>query len=343
MGVEERDALFEILSGKEPDELRPEKKNGSSYGYAIQNDLVQVLLKSTKYVRSESSVMRFDVAAYIPKDQRVGFQEDTQISCSKKFNRNHCRLLWESFREETMIPNEQYMEECRIAREKAEADGDKYHWISLDSIHQYRLGEESWKWDEPDMYNSLKDCCKCPNEEDCPTLMKEQEEAKLESENGLFLTGLHLFEIKSDLDVEHRLVHQLPSMYGLANYAWLVLGEKWETPVWLPPWIGVLRYKEEDHSFKVERKTHLINELPAMHTHWMKAHGVTEGLRPSILRHLFYKWSINSMFGWADQEIVLDMTHELQELCKINKWGKRVSPDTLQKKLVFNQSLEEFA
>ena len=324
------------------EELRPIKKNGSSYGYAIQNDLVQLLYKSTKFVKAESSVMRFDLAAYIPKGQRVGFQEDLQKPCTEKFNRNHCRLLWQAVREEAKVPEEQYQAELKKVRDEAEAKGER-GWGLTDSVHPYRLGDLSWKWHEPEMWNSVKDCCKCPNEDDCPTLAKELEEARQESEKGLFLTGLHLFEVKSDMDVEHRLTHQLPAMYGLADYAWLVLGEKWEVPAWLPPWIGVLRYKESDHSFLVERKSKLIKELPAMHIHWLKAHGVSEGLRPSILRHLFYKWSINSMFGWENNMIVLDMTPELQELCKINKWGKRVEMGALQKKLVFDKSLEEFA
>ena len=325
------------------EDFRPVKKNGSSYGYAIQNDLVQLLLKSTNFVRTESSIMRFDVATYIPKGQRVGFQEDSQKTCSQKFNRSHCRLLWEAIREEAQVPNEQYMEECRVAREKAEANGE-HAWGLLDKIHQYRIAEDSWKWDEPDMWNSVKDQCKCPNEDDCPTLMKELEEAKQESEKGLFLTGLHLFEVKSDMDVEHRLTHQLPAMYGLADYAWLVLGENREVPAWLPPWIGILRYKESDHSFVAERKSRLTKGLPAMHGHWLKAHGVTEGLRPSTLKSLFYKWCINSMFGWQDNIVVLDMTPELRDLCKISKWGKKVEMEAVQKRILeIDKSLEEFA
>jgi len=79
-----------------------------------------------------------------------------------------------------------------------------------------------------------------------------------------------------------------------------------------------------------------------MHIHWLKAHGVSESLRPSILRTLFYKWSINSMFGWENNMIVLDMTPELRELCKINKWGKKVEMDVLQKKILEDKPLEEF-
>lgn len=320
------------------EDCRPLKKNGSSYGYAIQSDLSQLLSKSTPFVKTESSILRFDVAAYIPKDQRIGFHEDIQIACPKKFNRNHCRLMWQAIRDEAKVPNEQYYAECEEARKKAEAEG-KGTWRVTESITQYRLGVQGWKWDEPDMWNSVKEECRCYNDEDCPTLVETREAATKEAEKGVFLDGLHLFEIKSDMDVEHRLTHQLPGMYGLADYAWLVLGENREIPPWVPPWIGILWYNEEDHSFEIDRKARLTKSLPAMHGRWLMAHGVAESLEPHDLQTLFYKWCINSMFGWGNNVIVLDMTPELTKLCKVSKWGKRVDVALMQEKLL---SIEEY-
>ena len=49
------------------------------------------------------------------------------------------------------------------------------------------------------------------------------------------------------------------------------------------------------------------------------------------------------MFGWENNMIVLDMTPELQELCKVSKWGKKIEMDALQKKLLgFDKPLDAF-
>lgn len=312
------------------------RKAKVSNGSDIQGRLHDLLLKSTPYVKTESSVMRFDLAAYISRDIRVGFATDPQLRCSQRFRGNHCKLKWEAMREEAVLSNEE--RETLTAEAIKGIDRETNHhayYQALDKVPGFILGDRGWIWDNH-LYNATEKECRCDNNEDCPTWLEQYNKEKRELAKGIYLPGLHLFEIKSDLDSYTRLVHQLPAMYGIADYAWLVLGEKQEIPAWLPPWIGVLRFVERGKKFRVERKEHIEKGLPSLHVRWLQEHDTSTTLSPRIIRDLLKKWSINAMFGWDAECVVVDMTPELMELGKISKWCKKEIDDlgTVQKTLI---------
>ena len=321
------------------------RKAKVSNGSQIQSRLYDLLLKSTPYVKVESSVMRFDLAAYIPRDIRVGFKTDPQLRCSSRFRGKHCELKWDAMREEAALSNEEHEALLLKATEGIDREANyRAYYEARDKVPQFILGDRGWAWDNH-LYNATEKECRCDNNEDCPTWLEQYKKEERELAKGIYLPGLHLFEIKSDLDSYTRLVHQLPAMYGIADYAWLVLGEKQEIPTWLPPWIGVLRFIEKGKKFQVERKEHIEKGLPSLHPRWLKEHDTSTTLRPSTLRELFKKWSINAMFGWEAEAVVVDMTPELMELAKISKWCKKEIEDlgTVQKTLIDWVSLPEAA
>lgn len=312
------------------------RKAKVSNGSDIQSRLYDLLKKSTPYVKTESSVMRFDLAAYIPREIRVGFEKDPQLRCSHRSRGKHCELKWEAMREEAQLTHEDYQARVVKATKGIEKEKNIHAWYQVeDKVPRYVLGDRGWQW-ENHLYNATEKECRCDNNEDCPTWLDQYNKEKRELAKGIYLPGLHLFEVKSDLDSYARLVHQLPPMYGIADYAWLVLGEKQEIPAWLPPWIGVLRFIEKGKKFKVERKEHIEKGLPSLHPRWLQEHDTSTTLRPSTLRELFKKWSINAMFGWEAEAVVVDMTPELMELGKISKWCKKEIDDlgTVQKTLI---------
>lgn len=280
--------------------------------------------------------MRFDLAAYIPHNIRVGFQKDPQLRCSQRFRGTHCQLKWEAMREEAELPHEEHEALLFEATKDIDQTANLHaYYQARDKVPGFILGDKGWHWDNH-LYNATEKECRCDNSEDCPTWLEQYNKEKRELAKGIYLPGLHLFEIKSDLDSYARLVYQLPPMYGIADYAWLVLGEKQEIPPWLPPWIGVLRFIEKGKKFKVERKEHIEKGLPSLHPRWLQEHDTSTTLRPRTLRELLKKWSINTMFGWQAEGVVVDMTPELMELSKVSKWCKREAEDfpTVQKTLI---------
>jgi hypothetical protein len=276
------------------------------------------------------------MAAFIPEGEHVGFFERPETYCWRKMDRYYCQEMYGALTEEAEVPHEERERRSKegLSTEQL-ADYEEHHWRYMDKIPRYELGSKTYK-DVGHLWTAWKDLCRCDDPHNCPTWRKMRKEQLKERKDGLNLPGLHLFEVKSDKDNYTRLVHQLPSMFGLADYAWLVLGEKQEIPAWLPPWIGVLRFTEKKKRFDLEVRAKLIHKLPVMYRHVLGPHDTAQSLQPYIVKALWRKWTINSLFWFQTQQIVLDMTNELKALGQVSKWVKTQGIDlnTVQKSLV---------
>jgi hypothetical protein len=142
-----------------------------------------------------------------------------------------------------------------------------------------------------------------------------------------------VFEVKSDGDNHSRLVHQIPQMIFIADYAWLVLGEHQEIPSWLPPFIGIMRFNETSETFAIERMVRLIERTPIQHWQVLEDHEYPIGLHAGAVLRMNQKWIINALFRWKHGELIVDMSDEIDS---IMEWVKKVGaklPKTEQRSL----------
>jgi hypothetical protein len=299
-----------------------------THGDGIQKALVEELKKSTPYVRAEPSACRFDCVAYIPDKLLIGKKDKPQLACVHRYRRFYCYLQWEALREEASISGE---EEKALESAWLKEHPTEREWTAHYRIPHYRLGDKSFS--EPHhLWASFREVCRCDENPDCPSFNENYQELH-EKYHGHFANGLHVFEIKSDGDDHSRLVYQIPQMIFLADYAWLVLGEKQEIPTWLPPFVGIMRFNEEDKNFSIERIVTLIDRTPTQYWQVLEDHGYPTGLNADDVLSLNQKWIINAIFRWKHKELVVDMTEELEN---IMEWMKQVGskiPATKQKSL----------
>ena len=270
--------------------------------------LVEQLSKITVFVSTESSVLKYDLAVFIPEDIRIPWKKKAILMCPHRYGKVRCGLMVDALKDEADMPLDEYHE----YREKVYAEGGKYS-----DLKRYILGDQGWHH-LGDLLDEFSEQLIC-EPSDCPTYLRILGDRQAEFDKGLFLPGLHLFEAKSDTDNHSRLVHQLPQMYGLADYVWLVLGEKQWVPSWLPPFVGVLRY-EGSKSFRLEKSGKQIDHYPAMHMAVLEDHGISKDLKPWMVKDLLRKWCINSMFRWKIGQCPLDMTEDVKRLATIKKY-----------------------
>lgn len=278
----------------------------------IQNLLVEELKRSTIFVRTEPSECRFDCAAYVSEKLVIGTAKKPQLSCHEKFDRYFCRLLWDAYRDEAEIPGE----EREALKVKAAGDlkpGDYGYWSKVGNVPEYRLGRKTYG-DSTGLWLAVRDECRCPEDEDCPTFAEQYEKHLASLKEGRYAPGLHLFEIKSDGDNHSRLVHQIPQMLMIADYVWLVLGEKQPVPDWLPPFVGILRFRDGTKDFGIERIVHLVKKEPKRHWQTIADQDFLGSLPADALSELLRKWAINGLFRWEKGNVVLDMTKEIGEV-----------------------------
>jgi hypothetical protein len=299
-------------------------KLGLKPGDVINKHLEELLKTCTPYVRTEASVVcRFDVIAYIPNGKLFPINKSQALMthCYHKFRRNHCLSKWEEIRAQAKMEFRDYK--------------------------RYFLYEDKEYEEDTALWMHVKDRCLC-DPSNCKTL---EEDIKRWTENRKkygFMEGLHIFETKSNKDDFSRLDYQIPRMLWVADYVWLVLGQYQPIPMWLPPYIGVIRHYNKDNTFEIERMSGINpHELQypncnnsVLDDHYCNIRGLKS--KPTALfRNLLRKWQINSLFRWMfEGQIVCDMTEELRQLQSLANEVKEKTPEVFQKEVA--KTLMEF-
>lgn len=313
-------------------------KEKSSYGDEIQAALYDLLCKMTPYVKVEAQDRKFDILAYLPdciqnceglKKKRT--KKPTDITCYFRFRRTHCRRKFD-----------------KIAVE---------HKISGRNIYDLTYAYKGKQYRDDGLWNAIKKECHC-DKEDCEHFKKElgwMQKSWREANKHLSIPiGLHTFEIKSDYDNHTRLEEQMPRALRVADYAWLVVGQKQTAPEWIPPYVGLLQYNEKKNNFKMLRRPKTLRVSFTYYRHVLSGEKFSAKrtdpmgafLYGHIFSHLIQKWFINSTFYWDHECIIIDMTDELDHLAKTAHWVKTKreeieDPKTIQKKLITGEYLEE--
>lgn len=121
--------------------------------------------------------------------------------------------------------------------------------------------------------------------------------------------GIHLFEIKSNRDTMSRFGFQLPHYCLLGDYIWLVIENK-KIPMWLPPFVGVIRYT--NNTLTINREAMKIERTPRL------SKRVIQSADPTVVAirncNFFLKflraWFINSIFQIENNgNNLIEMSH----------------------------------
>ena len=107
--------------------------------------------------------------------------------------------------------------------------------------------------------------------------------------------GLHLLEIKTNRDSLKRFGYQLPHYCLFGDYVWLII-ETQKIPLWVPPFVGVIRFSCDEVS--VEREAMKISRVPHLNQRVIKSCNpsvIHAGDCGNFLRFL-RAWFINSIF-----------------------------------------------
>ena len=313
---------------EEAEELDPNKV---PLGSDIQRALRDECLKCTPYVKMESGVAtRFDLAMYLPEPLEFISDPPKEAHCWQKFRRAYCKKRWRDVVGKYAIPED---ERQRRYEEKKKEGGRNF----IESPPLYRYNNKEYKY-EDDFWksNAKKEIALC-DQDNCEWWVERQKEVKESRKEYGFLNGLHLFEIKSDKDDHSRLIHQIPNIIAVADYVWLVLGENQETPTWLPPFISVMRYR--NNKFEIERHHKIAIAQPPMYRHSFKDQGYTiENHEEYAFCRLMRDWSINSMFRFMfEGQILIDMSEDIQKLMaflrRAEKCKTKIDKENFQRKL----------
>lgn len=312
----------------------------ASTGDVIQRHLLKQLQKCTPYVRSEASMIcRYDMAMYIPEMHSPPFEmpEDNKNHCYRLMKRNYCDEKWVEKKNELRIPHEE--RQHRVDEIKKEVPDKIFIW---DDVPHFRNNGKEYKTDNG-LFKAVKEECKC-DPDGCEHYAKQLDREKKHRESYGFMHGLHLFEVKADMDNHKLLTHQIPNMLSFGNYIWLVLGENQKVPEWLPPYISILRFVEKGKKFKVERHNRIEIKQPIMYRHVLDNQDIPVKIENKELyafSRLVYKWKLNSLFHFQNQEnSIMDMGSELQELLKfLRRFDKK---NEKERERHFQKSLKQF-
>ena len=318
--IEDVDELWEDFDWDELELNTSEKriKEGVPIGSDIQRVLRDKCMMVSPYVRVESGTnTRFDLVMYLPKRMPFIADKPDDYHCWHKFRRIYCKKLWDKMKNEYEIPKEErdkrYEIEKKKAEEEAEREGRRFYGIG-NSIPIYRYNETEYMYSE-DFWrsNAKKDIALC-DQPNCEWFKNKVEREKKEREEFGFMNGLHIFEVKSDKDKHDLLIHQIPNMTAIADYVWLVLGEKQTIPEWLPPYISVMRFKKG--KFKIEYHYKIEITQPPMYHHVLKVYEKKiENSELNAFARLVRKWKINSMFHFMfEGNKVIDMEDDIRKL-----------------------------
>jgi len=290
----------------------------SPSGIDIQRALLRELKSCSPYLKKEA--FKFDVALYIPKGGEFIVDDPKDFHCWHKFRRIYCKKKWGEVYGEYVIPEDERNERLvELKKTKPHAWGIEIPQFRYKG-KEYLREEDFWK------SNAKKDLAIC-NQPDCIWIDDIVKSNNLMKEFGFKddMSGLHLFEVKSDLDDHSRLVYQIPNMMSIADFVWLVIGENQTVPDWLPPYVGVLRHNSKTDKFSIERlhKIKLFNGL--MYRHCFDDIGLRmNNDEVYAFARLNRLWKINSMFRFMfEGQKVVDMEDEVKVLLKFLKRAEK--------------------
>lgn len=296
-------------------ELKPSKPRGRPIkGPDMQRLLSIHLKKFIPYVITETSNARYDVVAYLPEEivMRAPPKAIEEVPCIFRYNRDYCghklhdiaNLAHEAAREEMRKDRRGWGERAGLSHgESLHHEGYNYIWNGKKYTKKRQL------------FFDVREECKCVGRE-CE-IFKQQGRRLERSKFRDLPPGLHIMEIKSDKDTPDRLVHQVPQMMELADYVWLVLGDRQPVPEWLPPFVGIMRFGGGE--WIIERYPNGPLHTPALYWQCLHGYGLgdAEARRIANVLHKVKKmeraWMINSIFHFDNYPnvghgVIVDMT-----------------------------------
>jgi len=127
---------------------------------------------------------------------------------------------------------------------------------------------------------------------------------------------IHVFEVKSSRDNVYKIFEQLPYYVWIADYVWLIIGEKQKTPKRLPKWVGVIKfngktfdriYIPSNRTYEINQEFHTIKQI-YLANYALPADGKLDRMAYSSSWHFLVdfitKWFINSVFGTKKKKII---------------------------------------
>lgn len=152
--------------------------------------------------------------------------------------------------------------------------------------------------------------------------------------------GIHLLEVKSNKDNVKRFGFQLPHYCLFGDYIWLVLEDK-KTPVWLPQFVGVMRF--ENNTLTIKRDATKIERVPHLNEK------IIPSTNPNIKQisncKIFLKflraWFINSIFQFENNGNNVIETPYLDRLIRFQKKVNKARNLTYLNIKKLNEFIEE--
>lgn len=262
------------------------KKFKGLYGREIQKFMEKFFKQTTPYVCIDEDGIWCDVLVYLPEDSNslreyevsgcthyiiYPDSDDNEIGCCEKLtNQWEVKKSWG----------------CSIFAPKKEKENQRRLWVNNttnEEIYDYRPSLIATFYRLPD---EIIKKCKCIGE-NCPY--------HNEIDIGTLEEGVHLFEVKSNGDSYSKLVQQIPQYTIFGDYVWLVLEDK-KPPKWLPPFVGIIRYK--NNNLIIEKNPKKLESSIALKTNPIKDTEDTvfsTEYSDVVLTYLKY-WFVNSAF-----------------------------------------------
>jgi hypothetical protein len=268
--------------------------------------LAEYIRQYFPYVLAECSNARYDMVAYLPESVPLAAKpnENEELACIHRYKRYFCDLKKREFegnaREEAQKYNEKENELIRLNHNLM----PQHDWSDHSNVMLMHQGKE---YVGNQLFFAFKDKLKCCENPECEHYKEQAKNLVLWRHGPALGPGLHIFEIKSDLDVPDRLTHQIPQMMDFADYVWIVLGDKFPVPQWLPPFIGILRYGGGE--WQLERTPTGPQNTPNLYSQCLHGYGLGESeiKKVSAVLHQVKKmrraWMINAIFhfdGWQE-------------------------------------------
>ena len=130
------------------------------------------------------------------------------------------------------------------------------------------------------------------------------------------LSEIHVFEVKSSRDNVYKIFDQLPCYIWIADFVWLILGQKQKVPKHLPKWVGVIKFNGEtfdrtyipsDRTYGINQEFRTIKQI-YLANYGLPADGKLDKMAYSsswrFLVDFIKKWFINSVFGTKKKKII---------------------------------------
>ena len=260
-------------------------------GHELQFKLSEYLGQYFPYVIAETSNARYDLVAYLP--EAVAMSEppakNEELACIHRYKRVYCRAKKQEIERQARRESNEHRE---------------FKGLGGRDTLLYWKGKEYR--DSGHLFIDSRKECKCDESHECE-LYKEQAIIIKKWNRPQLGPGLHVFEIKSDLDVPDRLTHQIPQMMEFADFVWLVLGDRFPIPDWLPPFIGVIRY--DKGNWEIVRSPTGPLHSPTLYTQCLHRYGLKEADVKKVVsvlhnvKKMERAWMINSIFhfsGWQE-------------------------------------------